>query len=146
MYPVKAIDSDFQLLSKMLIYFLIRVFIGQKCETRSIFPSRQKSAQILSPTKKCVIYWNSSLFLFQMGHYDSTIVLEHAWIKTKHLLHTKSAERKVFLLFTEKVWKIDYTNTNINMIKLSCAFGNYRTQNTFHPCESSFPFISNMLI
>ena len=49
---VKVLDSDFELQSKMLIHFLLWVFIGQKCETRSIFTSRQKSAQILGQTKK----------------------------------------------------------------------------------------------
>ena len=45
----------------------------------------------------------------------------------------KSAERKVFLLFTEKVCKIGEINTNL---KLSCAFVNNRTQHILHPCES----------
>ena len=35
---------------------LIRVFIGQKCETRSIFPSRQKSPQIFLSNQKSVEY------------------------------------------------------------------------------------------
>ena len=34
----------------------------------------------------------------------------------------------------------------IPTLKLSCAFGNYRTQNILHLCESSFPLISNILI
>ena len=48
---VEALDIYFQLLSKMLIHFLTWVFIGQKCETLSIFTSWQKNVQISSPTK-----------------------------------------------------------------------------------------------
>ena len=83
---------------------------------------------------KCVICWNSSLFLFQMYYFESTIVLEHVWIKTKHLSHT-SAERKVFCLFTEKVWKIDEINTNI---MLSCSFAIIEHKIYYIPLKVAF--------
>ena len=47
----------------------------------------------------------------------------------------KSAERKVFWLFTEKVWKIGKINTNL---KLFCAFVNDQTQHISHPDESLY--------
>ena len=90
------------------------------------FPELAEKCANFKSNPKCVICSNSSLFLFKMDYVKSTIVLEHVWIKTKHLSHAKSAERKIFWLFTEKVWKINEINTNI---KLSCAFGDYRTQN-----------------
>ena len=48
-------------------YFGYPVLIGQKCETLSIFPGWEKSAQILYPTEKCVICSNSSLFFILHG-------------------------------------------------------------------------------
>ena len=47
---VKALDSEFQLISNILIHFKIWVLIGQTCETLSIFPSREISVKILRPT------------------------------------------------------------------------------------------------
>ena len=44
---VKALDSEFQLISKILIHFKIWVLIGQKCETLSIVPNREISVKIL---------------------------------------------------------------------------------------------------
>ena len=48
----------------------------------------------------------------------------------------KSAERKVFCLFYEKVWKIGQIN-----LKLSGALINDRTQHILHPCESLYQTI-----
>ena len=105
--------------------FLNLVIYWEKMwNTVSFHELAEKCANFKS-SQKCVLCSNSSLFLFKKGYFKSTIVLEHVWIQNKHLLHTKPAERKVFWLFTEKIWKMNAINSNI---KLSCAFGNYRTQ------------------
>ena len=65
---VKDIESDFQLKSKMLVHGFNLDTYWAKCETRSIFQSWKRSAQILGPIKMYVICSNSSLFsLFQIG-------------------------------------------------------------------------------
>ena len=47
----------------------------------------------------------------------------------------KSAERKVFLLFTEKVIKIGNIKGSNTNLKFYFAFVNYQTQRILHPCE-----------
>ena len=63
---VKALDSNFQLIPKMLVQIL--ELIGQKYETQSIFLSRKKSAQILRPQEKgCNMLKYLIICYFQMG-------------------------------------------------------------------------------
>ena len=81
------------------------------------FPEpEEKQANFTSNKKKHIICLHNSC-LFQMGLFMYTKVPEYVWIKT-----TKSAERKTFWLFTEKVLKIGNikgSNTNLKLLHLS---------------------------
>ena len=60
----------------MLVHFFhfgYPVLIGQKFEKLGW----KKSAQIVHPTQKVCNIFRAHYFLFQMGYFKSTIILEH---------------------------------------------------------------------
>ena len=92
----------------MLVHVLIWVLIGQKCETRAIFQSRKKSAQVLGPIKKCLICSNSLSFFIPNGFILSRKKFENMFeAKLKIDYIQKSDERKnILTIYSKKYEKL----------------------------------------
>ena len=63
--------------------------MGRNCEIPSISPSLKKSEHILPSNQKSMYYVHITHYFYSKWvYFRSTIVLEHVWIKTKHIYHT----------------------------------------------------------